>query len=43
MEYGINGSVDERKVALKIKLPVEAVHAWLEANYKKTDSGRYRQ
>ena len=43
MEFGINGSVDERKVALKIKLPVEAVHAWLEANYKKTDSGRYRQ
>jgi len=43
MEYGINGSVDERKVALKIKLPVDAVHAWLEANYKKTDSGKYRQ
>ena len=43
MEFGINGSVDERKVALKIKLPVEAVHAWLEANYKKMDNGKYRQ
>jgi hypothetical protein len=43
MEFGINGSVDERKVAGKIKLPVEAVHAWLEANYKKTNNGKYRQ
>lgn len=43
MEFGINGSVDERKVAGKLKLPVEAVHAWLEANYKKTDNGKYRQ
>lgn len=43
MEFGINGSVDARKVAGKIKLPVEAVHAWLEANYKKMDNGKYRQ
>lgn len=43
MEYGINGSVDERKVAGKLKLPVEAVHTWLEANYKKTNGGKYRQ
>lgn len=43
MEFGTNGSVDERKVAGKLKLPVEDVHAWLEANYKKTNGGKYRQ
>lgn len=43
MEFGTNGSVDERKVAGKLKLPVEAVHTWLEANYKKTNGGKYRQ
>jgi hypothetical protein len=27
------------KVAGKLKLPVEAVHTWLEANYKKPMAG----
>ena len=43
LEFGINGCVDEQVTASKLKLPVTEVHEWLEANYKRTESGKYRQ
>ena len=43
LEYGINVRVDARIVAGKLKLPVEQVVAWLEANYEKIDGVVYTQ
>lgn len=43
LEYGINVRVDARIVAGKLKLPVEQVVAWLEANYEKIDGFVYTQ
>jgi hypothetical protein len=43
LEYGMNGIVDARKIAAKLKLPIDIVTQWLDANYKKTNTGRYRQ
>ena len=43
LEYGINVRVDARVVAGKLKLPVEQVVAWLEANYEKIDGFVYTQ
>ncbi len=37
IEYGYNGSVDPAKVASSLKLPVDEVTAWLEANYTRLD------
>lgn len=43
MEYGINGQVDARVVAGKLKLPLEQVESWLEANYEKIGEHVYTQ
>jgi hypothetical protein len=43
MEYGLNGIVDARKIAAKLKIDLQIVTGWLDANYKKTDIWRYKQ
>jgi hypothetical protein len=43
LEYGMNGSVDARKIAAKLKIPASEVISWLDAHYKKTETGRYTQ
>ncbi len=43
MEYGLNGIVDARKIAAKLKINLQIVTGWLDANYKKTDTWRYKQ
>jgi len=43
MEYGMNGQVDARIVAVKLSLSVDVVVAWLEANYLKTREFVYTQ
>ena len=43
MEYGMNGMVDYRKLAAKLKLPGDDVKAWMEANYVKISEFCYTQ
>lgn len=43
MEYGRNGWVDPRKIAMKIKQPLPDVIAWLDANYEKKAEFSYTQ
>ncbi len=42
-EYGLNGIVDARKLSVKLKISLDIVTGWLDSNYKKTDTGRYKQ
>lgn len=43
MEYGMNGRVDYRKLAAKLKRPNDEVKAWLEENYDKISESCYTQ
>ncbi|MCK9571443.1 bifunctional DNA primase/polymerase [Candidatus Pacearchaeota archaeon] len=43
LEYGMNGIVDYRKLAAKLKLPSYEVKAWMEANYVKISEFCYTQ
>lgn len=43
MEYGMNGAADYRKLAAKLKLPMEEVKVWLDANYEKISEFCYTQ
>ena len=43
MEYGMNGWINPKKLSLKLKLPLEEVVSWLDANCRKNENGGYRQ